>query len=300
MSKAHRLDNIQMIPIDHIEVLNPRDRKNRVFEEIVGNIKAVGLKKPITVTPRPGKNGEDHFLLICGEGRLKAYLSLGEPTIPAVVVQVDDEEAFIMSLAENIARRQCRPLELLAGIGQLRDQGYDKKTIASKTGLSIDYVKGILMLLEHGEERLLVAVESGRIPLNAALDIARAGDDETNVQTALQEAYESGKLRGRQLNQARRVIERRQTLGRSVARRIPRKALEVTASSLIRSYQREVDRQKLMVKKAEITEQYLMFVAGAMRQLLADENFTTLLRAEGLDSLPKYLAERVCAGGHPS
>ena len=33
------------------------------------------------------------------------------------------------------------------------------------------------------------------------------------------------------------------------------------------------------------------------RQLLADENFTNLLRAEGLSTLPKYLAERVSAAG---
>jgi ParB family chromosome partitioning protein len=58
-----------------------------------------------------------------------------------------------------------------------------------------------------------------------------------------------------------------------------------------------VDRQKQMVKKAEITQQRLLFVVGAMRELLADEHFTTLLRAEGLDSLPKYLVERVWSGG---
>jgi ParB family chromosome partitioning protein len=52
-----------------------------------------------------------------------------------------------------------------------------------------------------------------------------------------------------------------------------------------------------MVKKAEITQQRLLFVVGAMRELLADEHFTTLLRAEGLDSLPKYLVERVWSGG---
>ncbi len=38
----------------------------------------------------------------------------------------------------------------------------------------------------------------------------------------------------------------------------------------------------------------------ALKQLLADEHFATLLRAEGLDSLPKQLAERVWAGGHPA
>jgi len=31
---------------------------------------------------------------------------------------------------------------------------------------------------------------------------------------------------------------------------------------------------------------------------MADEHFTTLLRAENLDSLPKYLAERVWSGAH--
>lgn len=37
-----------------------------------------------------------------------------------MVVHVADEDAFIMSLAENIAWRQGRPLELLAGIGMRR------------------------------------------------------------------------------------------------------------------------------------------------------------------------------------
>jgi ParB family chromosome partitioning protein len=228
---------------------------------------------------------------------MKAFRSLGEKNIPALVVDVSDEDAFIMSLAENIARRQYRPLELLAGIEQLRDQGYDKKVIAQKTGLTTEYVQGILMLLKNGEERLLVAVERGRIPLNAALTIVGAGDDDKAVQAALQDAYESGKLRGRQLLQARRVIERRQTLGRSVARGTPRKREAVTTSSLIRTYQKEVERQKQMVKKAEFAQQRLLFVVTALRELLADENFTTLLRAERLDSLPKYLAEHVWSGG---
>jgi ParB family chromosome partitioning protein len=153
------------------------------------------------------------------------------------------------------------------------------------------------LLLKNGEERLLVAVEKGRIPLNAALTIVGAGDDDKAVQAALQDAYESGKLRGKQLLQARRVIERRQTLGRSVARGTPRKRESVTTSSLIRTYQKEVERQRQMVKKAEFAQQRLVFVVSALRELLADENFTTLLRAEGLESLPKYLAERVWTGG---
>jgi len=249
------------------------------------------------VTPRTGEDGTKRYLLVCGEGRLNAFHSLGETTIPALVVTVNDEDAFIMSLAENIARRHCRPLEILAGIKQLRDKGYSPKDIAIKTGLTSQYVIGILTLLQHGEERLLVAVERGRVPLNAALAIVGAGDDDKAVQAALQEAYESGKLRGRQLMVARRIIEHRQNLGRSLARAAPRKSSDVTTSSLVRIYQREVERQKMIVKKAEFAQQRLLFVVSALRQFFADENFINLLRAEGLDTLPEYLSERVRGSG---
>ena len=72
---------------------------------------------------------------------------------------------------------------------------------------------------------------------------------------------------------------------------------DVTTSSLVRNYQREVERQKLLVRKAETAQRNLLFIVGALRQLLADETFTTLLRAESLDSLPQYLADRVWSRG---
>lgn len=294
---APQQQELRQIPIDRIEVLNPRERNSRAFGEIVGNIKTIGLKKPIVVTPRRGPNGDERYLLVCGEGRMKAFKSLGEATIPALVVAVDDEDAFIMSLTENIARRQWRPLELLAGIEQLRDRGYTPKQIATKTGLTLSYVQGILTLIQRGEQRLLVAVEKGDVPLNAALAIVGAGDDNKAVQAALQDAYEAGTLRGRKLIDARRVLERRATLGRSIAKNMPRKVGDVTTSSLVRTYQKEVERQKAMVRKATFAQQRLLFAVSALQQLLQDENFVNLLRAEGLDTLPKYLAERVWTDG---
>lgn len=291
---------LKTIPIDRIEVINPRERNKRVYEDIVSNIQKVGLKKPVTVTPRPGEDGTEHYLLICGEGRLNAFRALGHTEIPALVVDVDDEAAFIISLAENMARRQYRPLEILSSIKRLGDLGYAAKDIATKTGLTQAYVSGVLKLLDRGEERLLIAVETGRVPLNTALDIVGAGDDDKALQAAMQEAYESGRLRGKQLLETRKVIERRQTLGRSATKRPRNGTTEVSASSLVRTYQREVERQKLVVKKAELTQQRLLFVVSALRQLLADENFVTLLRAEHLDTMPNYLANRVWPNGGPA
>jgi ParB family transcriptional regulator, chromosome partitioning protein len=67
----------------------------------------------------------------------------------------------------------------------------------------------------------------------------------------------------------------------------------VTSESLIRTYQRETERQKLLVKRASLARSRLLFVANAMRRPLADEHFVALLRAEGLSTLPRPLAERI-------
>ena len=186
-----------MVPIDRIEILNSRDRNEKVFSEIVDNIRDIGLKKPITVTPREGDDGKPKYLLVCGEGRLNAFSLLGEDHIPALVVNVSDEDALIMSLAENIARRGYRPLEILSDIEALRKRGHNADDITAKTGLSAKYVKDIVFLLDQGEVRLIEGVQRGTIPLTTALEIAKAKDDDEQLGELLQEAYEDGQLKGK-------------------------------------------------------------------------------------------------------
>lgn len=290
---THRKSELRLVQLDSIKVLNPRDRNQKVFDGVVDNIKSVGLKKPIVVTPRSGEDGQPYYLLVCGEGRLNAFRNLGEEKIPALLIDVSDDEAFIMSLVENIARRQYRPLEILSNIRILFEKGYAPSVIAEKTGLTGTYVSGILSLLRQGEERLLVAVEKGLVPLNTALDIVGAGDDDKALQAAMQEAYESGRLRGNKLKMARRLIERRRTLGNSVSHRAKRNNVDVSSSSLVRVYEQEVERKKMILRKSDLTQKRLMFVTSALRKLMANENFVNLLRAEHLDMMPVYLAERV-------
>ena len=61
--------------------------------------------------------------------------------------------------------------------------------------------------------------------------------------------------------------------------------------SLVRTYQREVERQRKMVLKAEHAHQRLLLVVQGLKKLFSDEHFVNLLRTEGLDTLPKYLAD---------
>ena len=284
---------ISDIPVGLIDIINPRERNQKTFKEMIASIKALGLKKPITVTPRHDGNVE-RYSLVCGQGRLEAFMALGQSTIPAMVIEASDEDALIISLVENIARRQPRPMDILQGIRILKERGYDNQTISKKTALDISYINGILQLLDKGESRLIAAVESGRIPLTAAVEIARA-HNESEVQAILQAAYESGELRGHRLIAVRRLIEQRRTIGRSPSSRSTTtlKYPRMSSASLVRAYNQEVDRQRNLIRKADLVQQRLAFVAAAMGSLLSDEHFINLLRAEGLDTLPKPLDERI-------
>lgn len=289
-AKQYKLKDI---PVDEIEVLNPRERNQQVFSSIVTNISRVGLKKPITVTQRDNLADGKQYLLVCGEGRLQAFKQLGQRTIPSIVLDVTDEDAFIMSLTENIARRKVSPLETVSTIMRLKSLGYSHEEIAAKVDLSKEYVNGITTLMEHGEERLVAAVEIGKIGLSNALQIFQAAGDDQALQKAMHDAYENGSLRGRQFVQVRRLIERRARLGKDLSRSITRKSQVVTSQSLVKTYRTEVERQKYMVRKAESTQQRILLIVEAMRTLTADENFVTLLRAESLDTMPKFLFDRM-------
>lgn len=200
-----------------------------------------------------------------------------------------------MSLVENIARRQLRPLELLREISSLKSRGYSTTEIAEKIDVPKAYVTGVMHLLKNGEERLVNTVEKGRVPLSVAMQIASA--DEEGIQKALHQAYEDKTLRGKKLLTVRRLIELRKTNGRSLHYRVRRRNAGLqSADSLVRIYRQEADRQRLLVKKARVTDNRLLFIVSAVKTLFRDDNFTTLLRAEELDTLPGYLAEKIQPG----
>ena len=189
-------------------------------------------------------------------------------------------------LVESLAQRQHSPLELVHAIGVLAARGYSHSEIAAKVDFSYEYVAAICVLLDNGEEKLISAVERGVIPHTIAMEIARAKEGE--VQQALAQAYEEKTIPGNQVLAIRQIIEQRNTSGKQTSKRgqRPWRSRPVTSESLIRSYQREI-------KRASLARSRLLFVTNAMRRLLADEHFVTLLRAEGLNSIPQALAERI-------
>jgi ParB family chromosome partitioning protein len=288
--KAGQVPTVELIPVDRITVVNPRVRNKKVFREIIANIADLGLKRPITVSRRVDPDGL-RYDLVCGQGRLEAYQALGQSEIPALVVEADGEDCLVMSLVENLARRQHRAIDLLQDIEGLKRRGYGEREIARKTGLTVEYVRGVIRLLERGEHRLLRAVESRQMPMSIAVEIAET--DDAGTQRALQQAYERNLLRGRKLIAAKRLIEQRRRRGKGFRNSVVRPGQMVTSTTLLRVYREEAEKKRLLVRKAEATRDRLVFITEALRKLLADEHFVTLLRAEGLDTLPRNLADRI-------
>ena len=286
-------DEVKMIPLDQIHILNSRHRDAKKFVMIVQSIKNQGLKKPIQVSLRGADEGEGpKYDLVCGQGRIEAFQALGYNEIPAVVVQISKEDRLLRSLAENMARRNPAPIEMLAEIDRLKKEGLTLHQISARIDVDITTIHGLLSLKKAGETRLLDAALNGRIPVGVAVEIARTEGIE--MQREMLKACENRQLTQNARRMIRRLMDRRRLIGKQRGTG-PRTAKEnrTSADSLVNAYRRESQKQRLMVKKARVCEAKLMFLVTALRRLMADEHFVTLLRAEKLATMPKDIWSRV-------
>jgi ParB family chromosome partitioning protein len=281
---------VQSIAIDRIRILNPRYRDKAKFERVVQSIKNLGLKKPIKISRRNVKDGEEPgYDLVCGQGRIEACRSLGFTSIPAIIVDVSKEDRLLMSLVENMARRYPAPMDLILEIERLKQEGYSNVAIGKKLDISDTQVGGLLALRSAGEERLLDAAIKGKVPLGVAIEIAKTDNRET--QQGLLKAYENRQLNQTSIRVVKRLLDQRHFFGKSLSSGGRSTRRRQTAEDLVYAYQKESQRQKLMVKKAKLCEAKLVFVQAAFKQLLTNEDFINLLRAEGLATVPKFIAE---------
>ena len=287
-------NEIIMIPIERIRVLNPRPRDKKKFEQIIQSIKNLGLKKPIQVSLRSAEEGtEPGYDLVCGQGRMEAFLALGHKEIPAIVVEVSREERLLRSLVENMARRLPSRLALMNEIERLKADGYSNVEIGKKLDIADGTVGGYIALKKAGEERLLDAAINGKIPLGVAMDIAKANSPE--LQRELLKGFESKELNQFAIRTVKRLIDQRRFVGKGRDTDADKKKSRTNADSLINAFKRESQKQRLMVKKARLCDAKLVITVTALGKLLGDENFFNLLRAESLADFPQCLQDKLAA-----
>jgi ParB family transcriptional regulator, chromosome partitioning protein len=102
------------------------------------------------------------------------------------------------------------------------------------------------------------------------------------VQGALLEAYVNERHTSKQIEKMCKLVEQRH---RSVMK-AKLADEQINSAALVRAYRQETDRQRLIVRKADLAQARLTFIVQALRTLLNERMFASLLREEALDKLP--------------
>lgn len=108
----------ELIPIRSIELPESQPRKYfnaEKLEELTQSIRVHGVLTPVLVR----SCGSSSYELVAGERRYRAASLAGLTHIPAVVKQIDDEQALQIALVENLQREDLNPVEETEGILQL-------------------------------------------------------------------------------------------------------------------------------------------------------------------------------------
>ena len=153
---------IREVPLDRI-LPNPAQPRLSYEEdsltELADSIREHGVLQPILVRPIGGR-----YELIAGERRWRASGLAERDTIPAIVVDFDEETALEVSIIENLQREDVSPLEEAAMYRKMTDLGYSVRQLAQKIGKDKGYVENRLRLADApAEVRELVSVRKDTI-----------------------------------------------------------------------------------------------------------------------------------------
>jgi len=171
----------RMIPIERIAPSGDNPRKGfEHIDELAESIAASGVLQPLLVrrdADRPG-----YYRLIAGERRLQAARRVQGfdnaeartrvETLPCVIRDESDQDAFADSLAENVARNDLTRAEIMDAYRRLRDEyGWGVRVIARRTGRSVGDVSELLNLSD--DSRLAPIVRDEIIAPTTASEIRR-------------------------------------------------------------------------------------------------------------------------------
>lgn len=122
--------------------LNSRSNLPRI-SELAQNVGEIGLLSPIVVRrlnererwERSGEGPLPSFAVVAGFRRFAAVQSLHWDFIPAVVLDITEEQARLVNLAENIERQDLRLYDLMRSVSSLCASGLKTKKIEKETGV---------------------------------------------------------------------------------------------------------------------------------------------------------------------
>ncbi|ACL77770.1 nucleoid occlusion protein [Ruminiclostridium cellulolyticum] len=140
--------NITYVGIDHIRPnpYQPRKQFNKMaLEELCESIKQYGVLQPINVR----RLSHGTYEIVAGERRLRAATMAGLMEIPAIIINVDDNDSAVMALIENLQREDLSYMEEAEGYSNLiNEHGFTQEELAQKIGKSQSTVANKIRLLK--------------------------------------------------------------------------------------------------------------------------------------------------------
>lgn len=138
---------VQEIDLSKIQPNHFQPRKNFAEDsitELAQTIQKDGLLQPIIV-----RETDDGYEIIAGERRFRAVQSLGWEKIPAIVKNMNDDEAASLALIENLQREDLNPIEEAhAYTNLMKLNNLSQTALAKEIGKSQSYVANKLRLLK--------------------------------------------------------------------------------------------------------------------------------------------------------
>jgi ParB family chromosome partitioning protein len=173
---------------------NPR-RKFSNIEELAESLQAHGLLQPVVLRA----SEDERFEIVAGHRRVAAARALGWDEISAIFRRVDDDEAFLLTIIENLQRSDLSAREESAALEVLvRERGWTTRQVAEAVNRSAAYVSRRLRVFDDAtlaplvlERRLSVSVAEELLPLptarrrQLAQQAAEEGWDRRQVRVAL-------------------------------------------------------------------------------------------------------------------
>ena len=123
MPKEKPNEQVQQIPLSEIRPFKNHPFKvtdDELMQQTIDSIMQVGVLNPAIIRPAP----EGGYEMVAGHRRLHAADLAGLKTIPAIVRNLDDDEAVILMVDSNLQRETISPME--------RAQAYKMKLEALK------------------------------------------------------------------------------------------------------------------------------------------------------------------------
>lgn len=145
-------ERVLELPLAKVKTREQSRKRFRHIDSLAESIIQRGLIQPITVFAEG-----DHYVIVSGERRYRAFQLLEEETIPAIVRDVNQGlELTGMELIENIQRDALTPFEIATALARYREQGLSQAQIGQELGYSQKWVS--LHLALAGSDSRLVAL----------------------------------------------------------------------------------------------------------------------------------------------